>query len=375
MSATKPLRHLAAAGEAFRKLWIWTSADESDIAASPTITSGTGAPSASLPKGSIYLRSSGTGAGQVVYVATDSAGTWTALTGTQGARTDLIFDAATELTIASGAITATQGAHTVDTQSDAASDDLDTMAGGTAEEVVWLRPVNTARSVVVKHAIGANCFACPGGRDITLAETTDMVAVYYNGTQWIVVAWSTLALGGGGLGSALASVANGLGASLVGVEDAGLYYTAANVEAVLAELGATREYEATVTITAAQLRTLNATPITVIAAPGAGKYIDVICCHWFLDYGGVQMDAAAAGDTLVLKYTNGSGTAITDAVAGDTIGGATADYHTSVIRVPELIPVTNALVCAHINTGEWYAAAGTSELKALVRYRIITQPT
>ena len=44
-----------------------------------TITSGAGAPGASEPKGSIYLRSDGGGVNDRMYVATDGAGTWTAV--------------------------------------------------------------------------------------------------------------------------------------------------------------------------------------------------------------------------------------------------------------------------------------------------------
>ena len=133
--------------------------------------------------------------------------------------------------------------------------------------------------------------------------------------------------------------------------------------------------KATGTISAAALRTLNATPVSMIAAPGAGKYIKVLWVHWFLDYGGVQMDAAAAGDTLVARYTDASGAAVVDAVAGDAIGAASADYHTTVLAVPEVIPVAAAAIVAHINTGEWYAAAGTSELKFVAYYQECTLPT
>lgn len=43
----------------------------------PTITSGSGAPGASQPKGSLYLRKDGTGVNDRVYIATDSSGAWT----------------------------------------------------------------------------------------------------------------------------------------------------------------------------------------------------------------------------------------------------------------------------------------------------------
>lgn len=45
----------------------------------PTITSGSGAPASSQPKGSLYLRTDGSGTNDRMYVATDSAGTWTAV--------------------------------------------------------------------------------------------------------------------------------------------------------------------------------------------------------------------------------------------------------------------------------------------------------
>lgn len=55
-----PLRFRDAAGVAIRKLSVWTGATEALIATSPTVTSGSGAPSASEPNGSLYLRTNGT---------------------------------------------------------------------------------------------------------------------------------------------------------------------------------------------------------------------------------------------------------------------------------------------------------------------------
>ena len=53
---------------------------EIDLTAGTLITSGTGAPSASVAKGSIYLRTDGSTTNDRFYVATDAAGTWTAVT-------------------------------------------------------------------------------------------------------------------------------------------------------------------------------------------------------------------------------------------------------------------------------------------------------
>lgn len=127
---------------------------------------------------------------------------------------------------------------------------------------------------------------------------------------------------------------------------------------------------ATGTIPFASVRTLFATPYTVIPAPGAGYYNEVRRCHWFLDYSGVAYDAAASGDTLSLHYTNGAGAALVDAIAGNAIGAATADYHTMALAVPEVIPVANAAVVAALQAGEWYSAAGTSPLKYQIDYTV-----
>jgi len=135
----------------------------------------------------VYLRKDASSADAAAYVSVNGGTAWSPLqtTGAGGTQADLIFDAATELTIATGAITATQGYHTIDTEADAASDDLDSIAGGTAGEVVVVRPADAARTVVLKHGVGANLIACLGGRDISLAEANDTAILVYNGTQWV----------------------------------------------------------------------------------------------------------------------------------------------------------------------------------------------
>lgn len=223
----------------FREVVLAKSAALVDITDSPVLCVGSGSPNGSLtkPRGSLFLRTDGS-SDTLLYGNTDGGTTWVAYDngGAGATQPDLIFTAATELTIATGAIAVTQGVHTVDTEADAASDALTDITGGTAEEVVLLRPANAARTVVITHAIGADKIACPGAQDISLAEATDWAMLAYDGTQWIVLAFSTLALGGGGLGAALASTANGKGASLVGIEDAAGLLAAGDVEAALLEM-------------------------------------------------------------------------------------------------------------------------------------------
>lgn len=107
----------------------------------------------------------------------------------------LLFAANTELTIASGAVTATQGSHTIDTEADAASDDLDTINGGSANEILFIRADNTARTVVVTTA---GNIVTPTGSSISLDETYKMLMVKYDAglSKWIVLYHTS-----GGVGS------------------------------------------------------------------------------------------------------------------------------------------------------------------------------
>lgn len=59
-----------------------------------------------------------------------------------------------ELTIASGAVTRTGSYHTIDTEADAASDDLDTINGGSDGVVLTIRAENSGRTVNVRNGVG-----------------------------------------------------------------------------------------------------------------------------------------------------------------------------------------------------------------------------
>lgn len=88
-----------------------------------------------------------------------------------------------ELTIATGAVTATRSTHTVDTEADAASDDLDTISGTAAGRRLIISPADGARTVVVKHGTG-NIFL-RGNADITLDDIHDTCWLFcVDGTNW-----------------------------------------------------------------------------------------------------------------------------------------------------------------------------------------------
>jgi hypothetical protein len=198
-----------------------------------------------------------------------------------------------------------------------------------------------------------------GSTVITLAALSSCILVSTAPDTWTVVQ---------------SSAASATAADDVGVTDSGDFYTAAEVEAVLAELGAVRVYEATGTIANGAVRTLNATPVQVIAAPGAGKYIEVLSAEWFLDYATAGFDAVAAGDDLALKYTNASGAKVTGDLAGVGFADQTSDQ-LRLVKGVAVTPAINAAIVAHILVGEWYAAAGGSALDYKIRYMIRTAST
>lgn len=111
-------------------------------------------------------------------------------------------------------------------------------------------------------------------------------------------------------------------------------------------------------VTSAQVLALNATPQTIVAAQGAGKAIIPIQMKIYKP-AGTAYAGIAAGEDLVLKYTNGSGTQITGVVEATGF----LDQTTAQTRVVKFIgstgataaditPVANAAVVLHLLTGE-----------------------
>lgn len=119
-----------------------------------------------------------------------------------------------------------------------------------------------------------------------------------------------------------------------------------------------------VKLTAAQLDALNATPLTIIAAPGSNKFISVSKVVGFLDYGSAAY--AGSSETLAVRYTDGSG----DIIASFTEAAfveATADAY----EMPALIqvhPVVNSPVVVHA-TADF--TTGNSVIYLRVWYTIV----
>lgn len=95
------------------------------------------------------------------------------------------LSAPSELTIASGVVTAVKSSHKIDTQGNAASDDLDTINGGSEGCFLLIQPENDTRTVVVKNGTGN--IRTKSGADVSLDSYGDTMLLYFDGTNWLEV--------------------------------------------------------------------------------------------------------------------------------------------------------------------------------------------
>ncbi|MBX4215920.1 hypothetical protein KW797_03150 [Candidatus Parcubacteria bacterium] len=75
----------------------------------------------------------------------------------------------------------------IDTEGGAASDDLDTIAGGNEGDVLFVEAADSARTIVLKD--GAGNIACAGGADISLGHADDLAMLLFDGTKWKASLW------------------------------------------------------------------------------------------------------------------------------------------------------------------------------------------
>ena len=95
----------------------------------------------------------------------------------------LKFLGATELTIATGAVTVTQTYHTLDGEGDA-SDTLTTITGGSAGQQAYFTPANAARDITLEHGTGN--IITGSGNDYTIPDN-GIVLMVCDGTNWRVI--------------------------------------------------------------------------------------------------------------------------------------------------------------------------------------------
>jgi hypothetical protein len=134
--------------------------------------------------------------------------------------------------------------------------------------------------------------------------------------------------------------------------------------------GAAQVLVATKKLTSTQILSLNSSPIEVIPAPPAGKFIEVVSVHARLTWGNSMSDAAyssvGASDFLQLKYTDGSGSLLTANFSPVGVFDQAADGHQLLTAVSGSVPKSAKVVA--VLAGAW--TLGTSPITLEVLYRL-----
>jgi len=131
------------------------------------------------------------------------------------------------------------------------------------------------------------------------------------------------------------------------------------------------------TITSAQLLALNATPISVLGAPGSGL-VNIVEGVEFYKAAGTAYGGIASGEDLSLKYTNSSGQEILVCETTGFLDQTTAQFRyaraqsgaISAGTVSSIVPVANAAVVCMLLSGE--ITTGDSALKLRLFYRTLS---
>lgn len=102
-----------------------------------------------------------------------------------------VLEDRSELTISSGVITVTRSYHEVDTEGDAANDDLDTINGGTTGMICTFKSAASGRDINFKDATGN--IRLPSLR--ALNHTQDTITLIYDGAGWNELCFSDNTVG------------------------------------------------------------------------------------------------------------------------------------------------------------------------------------
>ncbi len=126
-----------------------------------------------------------------------------------------------------------------------------------------------------------------------------------------------------------------------------------------------------VTLTNAQVLALGATPVTLVAAPGVGKYVDVIAISLVFDYTAAY---SSVGDVRCYWGSRGAGNACSATITASGFFDASADKAIRVAGVPDNTnpPVTNlAVVLQKLTLAEMAGGNAANTVRVVVHYRIV----
>jgi hypothetical protein len=131
---------------------------------------------------------------------------------------------------------------------------------------------------------------------------------------------------------------------------------------------------AAVAVTNAQLKALRAAPKTLVAAPGAGFALEFVSALLLLDYGTNVL--TEEDDNLAVRYTDGSGVIVSQAIEATGFIDQSADTLTNALSKVDVIAAKSgsenkALVLHNTGAEEFGGnAAADTVLRVKVLYRI-----
>lgn len=128
---------------------------------------------------------------------------------------------------------------------------------------------------------------------------------------------------------------------------------------------------AAVTISSAELLALRATPKTLVAAPGAGNVLEFVSAILLLDYNSAAY--VEGGNNLAVRYVNGTGVQVSEAIETTGFLDQTADTLTTARAKLDGIAAKAAcenqpLVLHNIGGAEF--TTGDSPMRVKINYRV-----
>lgn len=129
-----------------------------------------------------------------------------------------------------------------------------------------------------------------------------------------------------------------------------------------------------VTLTAAEVKALNATPKTLVAAPGANLAVVFEGAMVSFVYGTAAYAGIAAGEDLSFKYTNGSGLEVGQCETTGFLDQTASQFRyvrpqAAASGNSAILAVANAALVLHMLSGE--ITTGDSPVKVRVIYRVV----
>lgn len=128
---------------------------------------------------------------------------------------------------------------------------------------------------------------------------------------------------------------------------------------------------AQVNVSSAEILALNATPKTLVAAPGAGKVLEFISATAILDYNSAAYAGIGSTEDLVIRFTGTSGAIVSTTLETTGFLDQTSDQiRTHKAIATDLVPVANSPLVLHMLNGE--VTTGNSPIRYKVAYRVHT---